>query len=92
MVKVFADDVMTTALLDRLLHHVKVFSLDGESYRIQNRRQKAIFKNFFYPSSGGWIPALPGRVPGILFTTTLGNSLDIQKQKSGDILRLYPTS
>jgi len=32
------DEVMTTALLDRLLHHAKVFNLDGESYRIQGRR------------------------------------------------------
>jgi len=36
--EMMGDDVMTTALLDRLLHHAKVFNLDGESYRIQNRR------------------------------------------------------
>jgi DNA replication protein DnaC len=29
------DSVMTTALLDRLLHHAKIFTLDGESYRIK---------------------------------------------------------
>jgi len=28
------DEVMTTALLDRLLHHAKVYNLDGESYRL----------------------------------------------------------
>ena len=33
------DDVMTTALLDRLLHHAKVFSLEGESYRINSRKK-----------------------------------------------------
>ena len=35
--EMMGDDVMTTALLDRLLHHGKVFNLDGESYRIRKR-------------------------------------------------------
>lgn len=33
------DSVMTTALLDRLLHHAKLFTLDGESYRIQKKKE-----------------------------------------------------
>ena len=33
--EMMGDDVMTTALLDRLLHHATVFNLDGESYRIK---------------------------------------------------------
>jgi DNA replication protein DnaC len=32
--------VMTTALLDRLLHHAKVFTLDGESYRIKKSKKE----------------------------------------------------
>ena len=36
--EMMGDDVMTTALLDRLLHHAKVFNLDGESYRMKDRR------------------------------------------------------
>jgi DNA replication protein DnaC len=36
--EMMGDDVLTTALLDRLLHHAKVFNLDGESYRIKDRR------------------------------------------------------
>jgi len=36
--EMMGDDVMTTALLDRLLHHAKVFNVDGESYRIQEGR------------------------------------------------------
>ena len=36
--EMMGDEVMTTALLDRLLHHAKVFNLDGESYRIQGKR------------------------------------------------------
>lgn len=39
--ELMGDDVMTTALLDRLLHHAKVFSLEGESYRINNRKENS---------------------------------------------------
>lgn len=34
------DSIMTTALLDRLLHHARVFNLDGESYRIKNQKKE----------------------------------------------------
>ncbi len=34
------DSVMTTALLDRLLHHARVFTLVGESYRIKNQNKE----------------------------------------------------
>ena len=33
------DEIMTVALLDRLLHHSKVFNLDGESYRIKGKEK-----------------------------------------------------
>src|SRR5512146_894738 len=33
---VFADDeILTTAILDRLLHHVQVLHIDGRSYRLR---------------------------------------------------------
>jgi DNA replication protein DnaC len=32
--EMMGDEIMTTALLDRLLHHSRVFNLAGESYRI----------------------------------------------------------
>jgi DNA replication protein DnaC len=38
--EMMGDSVMTTALLDRLLHHAKVFTLDGESYRIKKSRKE----------------------------------------------------
>lgn len=38
--EMMGDEIMTTALLDRLLHHSKVFNLDGKSYRIQNRKEE----------------------------------------------------
>jgi len=35
--EMMGDEVMTTALLDRLLHHARVFNLDGESYRLRGK-------------------------------------------------------
>jgi len=37
--EMMGDEVMTTAMLDRLLHHAKIFSISGESYRISNRKE-----------------------------------------------------
>ena len=36
--EMLGDQVMTTALLDRLLHHARVFTLEGESYRTQHHQ------------------------------------------------------
>ena len=38
--EMMGDSVMTTALLDRLLHHARIFNLEGESYRIKNQRKE----------------------------------------------------
>ena len=38
--EMMGDSIMTTALLDRLLHHARVFNLDGESYRIKNQNKE----------------------------------------------------
>lgn len=40
---VLNDKVLTTALLDRLLHRCEVIKLSGNSYRMKNR--KTIFNN-----------------------------------------------
>ena len=40
---VLKDEVLTTALLDRLLHRCEIIKLTGESYRMKNR--KSIFEN-----------------------------------------------
>ncbi len=32
--EMMGDDVLTTALLDRLLHHAHIYNLDGKSYRL----------------------------------------------------------
>jgi DNA replication protein DnaC len=34
---VFCDDVLATAILDRLLHHCEVLSINGPSYRLKHR-------------------------------------------------------
>lgn len=38
--EMMGDGIMTTALLDRLLHHAKVFNIDGESYRTKNNKKE----------------------------------------------------
>ena len=40
--EMLGDEIMTTALLDRLLHHSKIFNLDGLSFRIQKLKQKEV--------------------------------------------------
>lgn len=37
--EMMGDEVMTTAMLDRLLHHARIFNLDGKSFRI-SRKEK----------------------------------------------------
>ena len=37
--EMMGDEIMTTAMLDRLLHHSRVFNLDGESYRTRSRKE-----------------------------------------------------
>lgn len=39
-VRVFGDEKLTTALLDRLGHHAHVLTTRGESYRTRKRRRK----------------------------------------------------
>ncbi len=34
---VFGDEVLATAILDRLLHHCDVIAINGPSYRLKNR-------------------------------------------------------
>lgn len=39
--EMMGDSVMTTALLDRLLHHARVFTLDGDSFRLAKLEKEA---------------------------------------------------
>jgi DNA replication protein DnaC len=37
--ELLGDEIMTTALLDRLMHHARIFSLSGESFRIASKKE-----------------------------------------------------
>ena len=38
--EMMGDEVMTVAMLDRLLHHSRVFNLTGKSFRIQKEKEE----------------------------------------------------
>ena len=40
---VFGDDVLATAILDRLLHHAHTLTISGESYRLKQKRKAGFF-------------------------------------------------
>ena len=40
--EMMGDEIMTTALLDRLLHHSKIFNLNGVSYRLKNIKKEEV--------------------------------------------------
>jgi DNA replication protein DnaC len=42
--EVFGDDVIASAILDRLLHHCHIIPIQGESYRIKDKKTKTIDK------------------------------------------------
>jgi DNA replication protein DnaC len=35
--RTLGDNVGTTAIMDRLLHHCEVFNIDGDSWRLENK-------------------------------------------------------
>jgi DNA replication protein DnaC len=38
--EMMGDTVMTTALLDRLFHHARIFNLQGDSYRLKTMKKE----------------------------------------------------
>lgn len=42
--EVFGDNVIATAILDRLLHHSHVITIKGESYRLKEKRRSGLMK------------------------------------------------
>lgn len=42
--EVFGDNVIATAILDRLLHHSHVITIKGESYRLKEKRRSGLIK------------------------------------------------
>ena len=35
--KVFQDDVVAAAIIDRIVHHARIFYINGASYRLKNK-------------------------------------------------------
>ena len=42
--EIFGDEVIAGAILDRLLHHSHIIAVQGESYRMRDKRPKAVDK------------------------------------------------
>jgi DNA replication protein DnaC len=42
---VFGDEVLATAILDRLLHHSHTLMITGESYRLREKRKSGLFRS-----------------------------------------------
>jgi DNA replication protein DnaC len=48
---VFGDEVLATAILDRLLHHSHTLMITGESYRLREKRKSGLFRTVVTPAS-----------------------------------------
>ena len=35
--EIFGDDIVATAMIDRLIHHAEILSLKGDSYRLRGK-------------------------------------------------------
>ena len=46
---VFGDEVLATAILDRLLHHSHTLMITGESYRLREKRKSGLFRSGMTP-------------------------------------------
>ncbi len=40
--EIFGDQVLATAILDRLLHHATTLNIKGESYRLKEKRKAGL--------------------------------------------------
>ncbi len=41
---VLGDDILATAILDRLLHHSHIITIRGDSYRLKKKRRAGLVK------------------------------------------------
>ena len=47
--EIFADQVLASAILDRVLHHSTTINIRGQSYRLREKRQAGIFHDLTLP-------------------------------------------
>ena len=50
--ELLGDNVIASAVLDRLLHHSHVLNIRGESYRLREKRQAGLFPSQQYLGTG----------------------------------------
>jgi DNA replication protein DnaC len=50
---VLNDQVVATAILDRLLHHGHVLTIRGDSYRLREKRRSGLLKSNVAPAPAG---------------------------------------
>jgi DNA replication protein DnaC len=50
--EVFGDQVLATAILDRLLHHSSTINIKGESFRLKEKRRAGLLDKLAAPDSG----------------------------------------
>ena len=53
---VLNDQVVATAILDRLLHHSHVLTIRGDSYRLREKRRSGLLKSHAVPAPAGVSP------------------------------------
>ncbi len=46
---IFTDQVLATAILDRLLHRSVTLNIRGQSYRLRQKRKAGVFTDFAEP-------------------------------------------
>ena len=49
--EMFGDNVLATAILDRLLHHSTMLNIKGESYRLKEKRKAGVLAKSATPIS-----------------------------------------
>jgi DNA replication protein DnaC len=57
--EVFNDQILATAILDRLLHHATTVNIKGESYRLREKKKAGLLGRQRRPADG---PAEPEEV------------------------------
>jgi len=50
--KVFSDDVIATAILDRILHHSHIVNIRGKSYRLKEKMKSGLWENSHHNNIG----------------------------------------
>ncbi len=50
---IFADQVLASAILDRLLHHSTTINIRGQSFRLREKRQAGVFHDLTAPPKEG---------------------------------------